>query len=263
MTNIDFENYFKTNEDEYYDSKIIITILEDIMRKPINEIRQDVNNQQITVTSRQIKDYLEKKFAEEEPELKERINKTRNRRSRGMANFDKQNIQDLESQEFNDNIGALKYRFEPYTLEYFDKYTTIMRNKVNLLLDIISKISTKDTESIQETLTDLDIILDENGDILKEDIIRLIIPTIYNMDELCGKVEQGNDLSTYLVYKMSKPALARDDISESELYPPKAIQIKSLMDEYRGNIPLSNHQKSKLKRRLAKSMKRTAEMLLS
>lgn len=263
MTNMDFENYFNTNEDGYYDAKIMITILEDIMGKPIEEIRQDVNNKQITVTRRQIENYLERRFAEEEPELKERISKPINRRSKYIANFDEQNIQVLEALEFKDTITALKYQFEPYTLEYFDKYTTIVRNKINLLLDIINKIIIKDTTSIQETLTDLDIMLDQNGDILRDDIIRLIIPIIYNMNELDAKVSQGNNLETYLNYKMSESALARDGISENELYPTKKIQIKSLTDGHTGNIPLSKHQKNKLKKRLKKSMKKTAEMLLS
>lgn len=256
MTNMDFENYFNTNEDGYYDAKIMITILEDIMGKPIEEIRQDVNNKQITVTRRQIENYLERRFAEEEPELKIRISKPINRRSKYIAAWTKQDINDA-SQEFVDSLSASKYKFEPYTLEYFDKYTTIVRNKINLLLDIISKISIKDTSSIQETLTDLDIILDQNGDILKEDVIRLIQPTIYNMDELYGKVDQANNLETYLTFKISEETLAKDGIWESELYPTKEIQLQTLYDEQvdKGNIPLSENQKDKLKKQLKKSMK--------
>lgn len=248
MTNIDFENYFKTNGTQYYDAKIMITILEDIIGKPINEIKQDVNNKQITVTSWQIEDYLENKFFEENPELKKRISKPRNRRNTNVATWTKQDINDA-TQEFIDNLSVAKYHFEPYTLEYFNRYTTILRDKINLLLDIISKISIKDTVSLKETLTDLDIILDQNGDILREDIMRLILPIIYNIDELYGKVEQANDLSTYLTYKMSKHSLAKDGISENEIYPSKEIQIKDpYYSSINGTVPLSAHQKDELRK---------------
>ena len=43
MTNINFETYFIENENKYYDPKVIISILEDFLGKPIDEIKKDVN----------------------------------------------------------------------------------------------------------------------------------------------------------------------------------------------------------------------------
>ena len=138
-----------------------------------------------------------------------------------------------------------------------------MKNKINLLLNIIKHIGIKETVSIQDTLTNLDIILDQNGNILKKDIIRLIMPTIYNIDELDHKLSQANDLSTYLNFKMSELSLARDDISENEIYPPKTRQTKNLYGNFnKGNIPLSEHQKDELHKQLRKSMQKSAKSLL-
>lgn len=50
-----------------------------------------------------------------------------------------------------------RYYFEPYTLKYFNIYTTILKSKINLLLNIIDKIGNKDTNIIQNFLAYLDI----------------------------------------------------------------------------------------------------------
>ncbi len=47
-------------------------------------------------------------------------------------------------------------------------------------------------------LESIDIELDEFGNIKKEDIIRLLTPTIYNINEFKKKIKDANDLSTYL-----------------------------------------------------------------
>lgn len=160
MANINFETYFSESENKYYDSKIIISILENILGKSINEIKKDVNDNQIVVTREKIEKYLEQKFIEEDPELKKRIESPRPKRNRNIAEWTKQDIEN-SSQEFVDDISVARYCFEPYTLEYFNRYTAIVRNKVNILLSLIEKIGNKDIQPIQELLTELDIVLDE------------------------------------------------------------------------------------------------------
>lgn len=59
MASIKFETCFNGNENEYYDSKFIITILEDILGKTIVEIKKDVNDNKIIVTKESIESYLE------------------------------------------------------------------------------------------------------------------------------------------------------------------------------------------------------------
>ena len=77
MSNINFETYFQNGGNQYYDSKIIISILEDILGKPIDEIKKEVNDSQIIVTKEQIEEFLEQKFIEENPELKKKIESPR------------------------------------------------------------------------------------------------------------------------------------------------------------------------------------------
>lgn len=98
--------------------------------------------------------------------IKKRIESPRPKRNRNIAEWTKQDIEN-SSQEFVDDISVARYCFEPYTLEYFNRYTAIVRNKVNILLSLIEKIGNKDIQPIQELLTELDIVLDENGNVLK------------------------------------------------------------------------------------------------
>ena len=73
MTNLDFEQYFKDVDTKYYEPKYIITILENVLGNKLAAVRNEINNTQIIVSKRQIIEYLEKKFAEENPELKKRV----------------------------------------------------------------------------------------------------------------------------------------------------------------------------------------------
>lgn len=263
MSNINFETYFQNGGNQYYDSKIIISILEDILGKPIDEIKKEVNDSQIIVTKEQIEEFLEQKFIEENPELKKKIESPRPKKNSNIVlGFSMQDIEDL-SQGFSDYLEARGYCFEPYTLEYFNKYTTIVRNKANLLLKIIEKISTKDITSVQDILSDLDIILDKNGNILKSDIVRLVTPIIYNINELNEKLLNANNLSIYLTFKMSKHSLYRDDLSEGEVYPAQSIQVKDLFyDHVQGNVRLSENQRKKLKEYQSKRLEKAADFLV-
>lgn len=260
MASINFETCFNGNENEYYDSKFIITILEDILGKTIVEIKKDVNDNKIIVTKESIESYLEQKFIEEDPELKQRIESPRPKRSENIIEWTDQDIKD-SVQEFVDQISSQRYCFKPYTLDYFHRYTTIIRNKINILLNIIEKIGNKDIQPIQERLTELDIVLDENGNVLKSDIIRLITPTVYNINKLEEKLSKANELSTYLTFKISQQSLYEDGFFE-EIYPSQSIQINSLRYDYiQGNVRLSENQRKTLEEERSKSLKKSAEFI--
>ncbi len=263
MENLNFESYFESTANKYYDPKYIVTILENILGNRLDDIKNEIHNTQIVVSKEQITEYLEKTFEEEDPELKRRMESPKPKRSGNIGNgrMTDEDIKTL-SQEFVDSLSAGRYYFEPYTLEYFKRYSNIVRNKALLLLNIIEKIGNRDSLSIQDLMKELDIQLDENGNILKEDIIRLITPTVYNINELNEKVTKANDLSTYLTFKMSKHSLYRNDLSEGEIYPTESLQIKNLYyDHIKGNVPLSNNQKVELEDQERKSMKKIAKML--
>lgn len=262
MTNLNFETYFESTNNQYYDSKYIITILENILGNKLDDIRNEINNTRVIVFNEQIIEYLERKFEEENPELKKRIEKPKVKRNKNIVEWTEEDIE-ASSQEFIDNISASRYCFEPYTLEYFKRYSNIVRNKALLLLTIIEKIGNKDSMSIQDLILELDIQLDETGNISRNDIIRLITPTVYNISELNEKVIKANDLTTYLTFKISKHSLRRDGLSESEIYPNQSLQIKDLYYDYiKGNVPLSNNQRTDLKQQQKNVMKKFAKMLL-
>ena len=202
MTNLDFEQYFKDVDTKYYEPKYIITILENVLGNKLAAIRNEINNTQIVVSK------------EENPELKKRVENPTPKSKENVIGWTRENV-NISSQYIYDILSAKRYQFEPYSLEYFKRYSDIVRNKALLLLNIIEKIGNNDGTSIQDLLSEFDIQLAENGDILKEDIIRLIIPTVYNINALNEKVTKANDLSTYLTFKLSKDYLYRKDLSEN------------------------------------------------
>ncbi len=262
MTNLDFEPYFKSTNTQYYDSKYIITILENILGNRLDDIKNWINSTQVVVSKEQITEYLEKTFEKENPELKKRIESPKPKRCENTFGWTTEDIK-ASLKEFADNLSKGRYYFEPYTLEYFKRYSNIVRNKALLLVSIIEKIGNRDCISIQDLMSELDIQLDENGNILREDIIRLITPTVYNINKLNEKVTKANDLSTYLTFKMSKHSLYRDGWSEKEIYPTESLQIKNLYYDYiKGNVPLSNNQKIEIEKQERKNRNKLAKMLL-
>lgn len=261
MEKLNFETYFKDSNRKYYDSKYIITILESILGKKLDEIKKEVKNAKVSVTKEEITEFLEKRF-EEDPKLKKRIESSRPKRSNNIGKWTDEDIENA-SQEFGDELSAGRYYFEPYTLKYFNKYSNIVRKKALQLLNIIEKIGNKNVSSAQDFIVDLDIQIDEKGNIKKEDIIRLITPTVYNIKVLNEKILKANDLSTYLTFKESKHSLLRDDISEGEIYPSSSLQIKNLYyDHVRGNVPLSSNQITELRKVQSRSMKKGAKILI-
>lgn len=238
----DINKYFETNIDKYYEPVIIIDIIEGILGKSINDIKKELNEKKIIVTESDIEQYLENKFTEEEPELKERL--ARNRDVYNKNNFSKQDISNL-SNSFYDKLVAVRYYFEPYTLEYFIKYTDILRNKIAILLNLIEHICTKRTSAINNILNDLDITINEVGCVLKSDIVRVLSTFLYNIEEFNMQIDRANDMSTYLVFKISRYSHQSKGVAETEIYPCASLQLKNLHnDEIKGNIPLTNKQKN-------------------
>lgn len=264
MEKIQMEHYFTNmeNNSHYYNPKIMITILEDIFKRNIFDIERKIDSCYIHVNEDDIKDFLEQKLIEEDFELKQRIEAPKKKRSSNLAYWTKEDVEN-SSQEFIDELSMQRYTFEPYTLKYFNNYTKILKTKILTLLNLIEKIGTKKTRSIKKELIELDIILSKDDNILKMDIIRLIQPTVYNIQKLNEKVTEANNLSTYLSFKMSKYSLAREGFSESEIYPHKSLQVKNLsFGNLPGDVRLSNNQKQQLREEQDKNIKSVAKILL-
>lgn len=265
MKKYNFSKYFDVEDIKYYEPRIIITILEDILGKDLCTIKSDIEELKITIDRKQIEDFLDKTFEEEEPEVKARLENPKPRKPLSdKIEFNNLSTEDIEesSQRFGDELTAARYGFDPYTLDYFHNYSNIVRNKAKKILDIIEKIVNKDF-SIVDILTELDIQLDENGNISKEDIIRLISPFINNYNLLVEKINTANNLETYLTFKLSKHSVYRNGCSEGELYPSSSIQVKNLYYDYLpGNIPMSETQRNILMEKERKSMKILTKDLL-
>ena len=267
MENYNFDKYFgfkDNNENDYYGPRALIVILEGEMGKSFADIKNFVNNASIDITGEQIVEFLNDTFEREEPELKKRIDNRKKLQTSGEILFNEEQIEHIRNskEEFTDNISASRYAFTPYSLEYFKKYVSIVKKKTLSLLNIIETISNKKSTSISDQLKDLDINLDNDGDILKEDIIRLILPTVFNLNELEEKVTNGNDVTTYLNFKISRELIYKSGISN--LYPSTSIQVKNIDGNYsQGNVPLSEDQKDILKGNMRKSMQKSADFIVN
>lgn len=274
MESLNLQQYFDQSGSDYYDSKYIITILERILETSFEKIKAIVNDSKVSLTKEQIEAFLELKLIEEDPELKQRVEKRKQEHEKAMLerkkaplkdeqeeiqfNLEPRNIEAIDkmSEEFSDRVAMIRYQFEPYTLKYFNKYIEIIKRKLLTLLDIIEKIGNKDVAPIQDYLTELDVVLDETGNVSKEDIIRLLTPTYYNFMALREKVEKANDLSTYLTLKMSIHSLMREGLLESDIYPRVTLQNKGMLG-YNGNteVKLSRRQEQKRLEETKKSIK--------
>jgi len=266
MKKYNFSKYFDVEDIKYYEPRIIITILEDILGKDLSTIKSDIEELKIIVDKQQIVDFLDKTFEEEEPEVKARLENPKPSKPKEHNDGIWTPLTDEEikeaTQHFGDELTAARYGFDSFTLDYFHKYSNIVRNKAKKILDIIEKIVNKDA-SIIELLVELDIQLDENGNISKEDIIRLIPPFIHNYNSLVEKINTANNLETYLTFKLSKHSVYRNGCSEGELYPSTSIQVKNLYYDYLpGKISLSTNQKKELREKERKSMKVLVKDLL-
>ena len=126
-------------------------------------------------------------------------------------------------------------------LKYLKNYISILQNKCLLLLEIIDKIAKKDTNSIKEYITTLDIKLDENNNIYYKDIKRLIVPTLYNIKCLHQKL---NDLEMRKINILEK----NNHHGMNNIYPDSSLQLNRLDCPNRaGYIPLSTKQIRQLK----------------
>lgn len=155
----------------------------------------------------------------------------------------------------------VRYTYEPYTLHYYSHYIMILKSKINKLLYVIDGISSNNASQIEEELNNLDIDIIDNK-ILKSDIMRLIIPTIYNIETLKSKTNEANNLDTYLTNKLSKHYLLRRGISEYEIYPSKSIIMNNLeYEDIPGYVKLTEKSKKKLREKMDKRISFIIDML--
>lgn len=190
------------------------------------ELKRFIKECEITISADEIIEYMDKKRQEKYSQL-ELQNKTNDKIS--PVSLPEDAKEEEKAQYFVNELADYKYRFEPYTLEYFKKYVDILKIKCSSLLKLLEYLDKRKSMEISkdewQAILDLDIRVNEEGNIYWEDINRLSETMVYNILGLYEKVKKGNDPSTYLDFKISKEKLYRDGVFESEIYPKKKLQL--------------------------------------
>jgi hypothetical protein len=213
------------------------------------ELKKFIEECKITISADEIIQYMNQKRKEKYSQL-ELQNKTISKIS-PISLLEDVNVEE-KTQDFVNELVAYKYRFEPYTLEYFKKNISILKIKCLNLLKLLDYLDKRKSMQISKdewkVILDLDIHVNEEGNVYWEDINRLSEAMVYNIMDLYEKVKNGNDPSTYLDFKISKEKLYRDGVFESEIYPRKEIQLKdTIMGSSKEFIALTEKQKEKIR----------------
>lgn len=255
MTKINYDEYFDSKENKYYDPEVMMSLLEKLSGRNFEDIILFLTESKITVTDGEIEAYLDERFSEDDPELKARIEA---RKSSYEPSISSREYVEWNTEKFMDNLAAKKYAYNPAVLTYYRHYSRVCASKAEAMLTIIENICNKTTGKIQDILDELKIRLDERGNILKDDIIHLVKPVLFNINEFEKTVEDANNLNTYLEKKFSEEELIDGMIRCEE----KEIQKKSLDNcFYEGNIPLTKEQEDEILVRESKMMVKILNMV--
>ena len=241
--------YSLYGENGYYvDSQIVYPMVVDELKLHMSfrDIEQYVNTCEISITESEIKEFLDKKNST----LKIELEKSDKSLSNNLIKWTEEDVY-RETKAFGTAILKGLYRFEPYSLQYFKIYTSILKEKCKTLFEILEDLAKIKNGTISQEewdrIVDLDFHINEYGDIYITDVVRLADAIIYNVKDLYDKVTKGNNPETYLTFKKSKNYMARNGISESEIYPKKEVQIKDLdYGHFKEFIALSENQKNML-----------------
>lgn len=200
----------------YYSPDTIIKKLEQQLNLDYYEICHFIVSSCVNLTDEEISLYLEMKYIEEMPE--------------GMGKFNEE------------------YKFDSKNVLYFKKYIYILKSKCINLIKIIDGIV--DRKIPKEKLGKLDIILNERGNILMSDILRITEPFVFNFNKLVNMVDRANNIDTYLDFKLSFDNVYKNNLFASELYPRDDLQNSYFEFEgEEGYIPYTEKQKKYLRKK--------------
>ena len=249
------------NSDTYLDPKVLLHIIEEKYGKTIDELKNDIIIKDIFVTEEHIREYLNNKLVEEDPDLKERVE---NKDKYPKGTFGKLTDDEIkrEAQNFMDKLNMQRYSFDSYTLDYFKKCAKIYKDKSISLLDTIKGICTKNIEPVQDTLNELDIVLDTEGNISVGDIDRLVEPTFENISDYNNNIDRANSLYTYLSFKITRDSIHNNGLTEDEVYPVKTLQCIDMLNlRTRGCVAFSDRQYEKLRERYKEAGNKFIKMI--
>ena len=232
----------------YYNPNVIINKLEKKLEVNYDDIKKNIKKLKIKLTEETIKSYLDKRFEEENPELKNLFDNPIDNSDKPHCYWTEQDIKN-EANKLEIEQSSEKYVYTPYTLEYYKRLVTIYKTKCKNLIKLIDGLV--DGSISKWTLSELDINLSKNGNVLMSDISRILTPLIYNYNKLKETVAEGNNLETYYVKKLSLDRLYKDGLSEDDLYPSDELQdeYSELSQLQEGFIPYTENQKVLVKKK--------------
>lgn len=228
----------------------------------LSNVEEFVNGASITITEDEIKDFLDKKMDEEQPGLKQKLKEEMKTSSKITLTCDEEEFQrqmKASNEKMKDIATASRYYFEPYSLQYFRTYTSILKEKCQTLFSVLNDInkckSEKLSEEAEQRLLDLDFHINSKGNIHFKDAERLADAIIYNVRDFCEKIQAGNNPETYLTFKESPHQLMKDDVWESDIYPSRRIQIKDRHYAHKPEfIALSEAQQTQVQKEALESI---------
>ena len=199
----------------YKDPNELLVILNNTLKKRNIEMTMGfivgmIKSADIFLTEEEIKNYLEKKKDE------------------------KFIVKDYSNMNYGERLLYIldlrKYEYVPYTYKYYKKTINILKKKCLMFVRLIESITNKDVPN--EELIKYDISIDKNGNILSTDIKRIVEPFVYNLYLLITKLNEANELDTYLKNKIDLDYIYRNGADEDDYYPTSELQpdIKTLVN---------------------------------
>lgn len=151
--------------------------------------------------------------------------------------------------ELKEKLDVTRYEFDPYTLKYYKKIIKNLKIKLNMFFDIIDNNIDKDT------LEKYDITIKKDK-ILTSDAERMIKPILYCLSDLLKKVDEANNLETYLTNKINLNYIYRNELNEDDVYPSPEIQLNDeIGNQDKEFLPHTEKQKEMCNERFVECMK--------
>ncbi|MBR1376989.1 MAG: hypothetical protein IJ565_04165 [Bacilli bacterium] len=262
MENIDYSKYNLSDENLPI---CFVKIIENEIGMSYKEIRGINKDADVKVTEDEIKEFLSSELETN----KEHIRKEQESLARRFGNNDPVIIKATEN--FGYNLVISKYKYEPYTYQYFKKYIGILKEKNYIFFDLIDMLanlnigiplSDEKIKELKELLESLDITLTSDYRISKEDVVRIVDPFIYNLKTIIETTKKANSLETYLDFKINEDSIYKNGMTEEMVYPSTELQIKNIdIPLCKGYVPLTKKQEEEIQSRNDEYSEYTIQLL--
>ena len=164
-----------------------------------------INKAEIKVTTKDIKQYLAEQAKNDifmpSVNLSSRFLRKNDRVSVTQAHPSKCSQSILAATQKTKSKQKSFYHFDGVAKAYYRHNVTYIKNtkvRATKLLNIAMYIAIGRADLIEQDLKELDIQLDESGNVLNADLKRLLLPLVWNLDALHEKVAEANNLENYV-----------------------------------------------------------------